>query len=76
MVAQTEQESTLEVNEKRPASQVVQLVAPADVPVFVVCITSQFVHDATLDAIEKRPGTQAVHTVAPALVPVFVIDPA
>tara|TARA_B100000795_G_C22443111_1_gene302709 strand:- start:81 stop:395 length:315 start_codon:yes stop_codon:yes gene_type:complete len=76
MESQTEQEFTLELKEYSPASQAIQLVAPVDVPVFVIDIALQLVHAATLDALEYVPTPHAKQVVAPALIPEFVIEPA
>ena len=59
-----------------PALHLLQELAPAMLPVFVIEPAMHSVHDSSDDAVEYLPASHAVHVVAPAAGPVFVIEPA
>ena len=54
----------------------VQVVAPAEGPVFVIDPALQLLHTESVDLVENLPGAHAVHVVAPEPSAVLVIEPA
>jgi len=67
---------TFDAVEYFPLPHGVQVVAPVDLPVFVIDPAGHSVQAVTLDVVEYFPLPHGVQEVAPGDAPVFVIEPA
>jgi hypothetical protein len=67
--------ATLDAVEYLPTAHVVQMLAPARLPLLVTEPAAHGSHDATSELSEYSPFSQAMRSMAPAALPVFVLEP-